>query len=125
MPITIHAYSEIQDDELRAQLKRLYDTSPEFGDGDDAVQQLETAMQQGSQIYTAEFNQKVIGAVWVSGTDDTRLVQYVVVHPSNRGRGVAERLIGGVCEAEEQQGAKHFKPGCGAIHRCLSHLGKI
>ena len=125
MPITVHAYSELNDESLRSQLSRLYETSPEFGDGDDAVQQLETAMQQGSLIYTAEFNQKIIGAVWVSGQDDTRLVHYVVVHPSNRGRGVAERLIEGVCDAEEQKGAKHFKPGCGAIHRCLSHLGKI
>lgn len=125
MPITVHAYSELNDESLRTQLSRLYETSPEFGDGDDAVQQLETAMQQGSLIYTAEFNQKIIGAVWVSGQDDTRLVHYVVVHPSNRGRGVAERLIEGVCEAEEQKGVKHFKPGCGAIHRCLAHLGKI
>ncbi|WP_026472301.1 GNAT family N-acetyltransferase [Alkanindiges illinoisensis] len=125
MPITVHAYSELNDENLRSQLSRLYETSPEFGDGDDAVQQLETAMQQGSLIYTAEFNQKIIGAVWVSGQDDTRLVHYVVVHPSNRGRGVAERLIEGVCDTEEQKGVKHFKPGCGAIHRCLSHLGKI
>lgn len=125
MPITVHSYTDLSKDDLRNQLSRLYETSPEFGDGDDAVQQLEDAIQHGSQIYTAEFNEKVIGAIWVSGDGTTRLLHYVVVHPSNRGRGVAERLIEGVCEAEEQKGVKQFKPGCGAIHRCLSHLGKI
>ncbi|XID74766.1 acetyl-CoA sensor PanZ family protein [Alkanindiges sp. WGS2144] len=125
MPITVHAHVDLQDENLRDQLKKLYDTSPEFGDGEDAVEQLQDAMQQGSLIYTAEFNQKVIGAVWVSGEGQSRLVHYVVVHPSNRGRGVAERLIEGVCQAEEQKGVSEFKPGCGAIHRCLSHLGKI
>ncbi len=128
MPITVHAYSELQDDNLRAQLIRLYETSPEFSDGESAVQQLSHAMQQGSLIYTAEFNQKLIGAVWVSQQgqqENTRLIHYIVVHPANRGRGVAERLIEGVCTAEEEKGVTEFKPGCGAIHRCLSHLDKL
>lgn len=125
MPITVHAYSELHDENLRAQLVKLYETSPEFADGEHAMLQLADAMQTGSLIYTAEFNQKVIGAVWVSGEGHSRLVHYVVVHPANRGRGVAERLIEGVCEMEEKNGVTEFKPGCGAIHRCLSHLDKL
>ena len=125
MPVTVHAYSELKDENLRSQLIRLYETSPEFSDGTEAVKQLEDAMQKGSLIYTAEFNDKVIGGVWVSGEGTSRLVHYVVVHPSNRGRGIAETLIGGVCAAEEKNGATEFKPGCGAIHRCLSSLGKL
>ncbi|MDT9156148.1 GNAT family N-acetyltransferase, partial [Escherichia coli] len=26
---------------------------------------------------------------------------------------------------EEAKGVKVFEPGCGAIHRCLEHIGKI
>ena len=125
MPITVHAYSELHDENLRAQLVKLYETSPEFADGEHAMLQLADAMQTGSLIYTAEFNQKVIGAVWVSGEGHSRLVHYVVVHPANRGRGIAETLISGVCNAEEKKGVTEFKPGCGAIHRCLSRLGKL
>ena len=41
MPITVHAYTSLENDEVRSQLERLYDTSPEFGDGQDAIEQLE------------------------------------------------------------------------------------
>lgn len=126
MPITVHAYANLDNESIRSQLARLYDTSPEFSDGEDAMVQLNEVMQKGiAQVYTAEFNNKVIGAIWVSGTASERLLHYIVVHPSNRGRGVAERLVEGVCDQEEKNGATVFKPGCGAIHRCLSHLGRI
>ena len=125
MPVTVHAYTDLSNDNIRSQLELLYETSPEFGDGQDAVEQLEAAMQHNTLVYTAEFNTKVIGAVWVKGQGQERLIQYIVVHPANRGRGIAERLIDGVCQAEEQKGANIFRPGCGAIHRCLSHLGRL
>lgn len=40
MPITVHAYSSLDNSEIRDQLERLYDTSPEFGDGHDAIEQI-------------------------------------------------------------------------------------
>ena len=40
MPITVHAYTSLENDEVRSQLERLYDTSPEFSDGADAMEQL-------------------------------------------------------------------------------------
>ncbi len=40
MPITVHAYTSLENDEVRSQLERLYDTSPEFSDGQDAIKQL-------------------------------------------------------------------------------------
>lgn len=46
MPITVHAYSSLDNSEIRDQLERLYDTSPEFGDGHDAIEQLEQDLQQ-------------------------------------------------------------------------------
>lgn len=125
MPITVHAYTSLEKEELRSQLERLYDTSPEFGDGHDAVEQLEQNLVQYTLLYTAEFNTKVIGAIWCSGKGENKTLEYIVVHPANRGRGVAERLVEEVCRMEEEKGVKVFEPGCGAIHRCLEHIGKI
>ncbi|MNR79199.1 PanD maturation factor [compost metagenome] len=125
MPITVHAYTSLEKEELRSQLERLYDTSPEFGDGHDAVEQLEQNLAQYTLLYIAEFNTKVIGAIWCSGQGENKTLEYIVVHPANRGRGVAERLVEEVCRMEEAKGVKVFEPGCGAIHRCLEHIGKI
>ena len=125
MPINVHAYTSLEKEELRSQLERLYDTSPEFGDGHDAVEQLEQNLAQYTLLYTAEFNTKVIGAIWCSGQGENKTLEYIVVHPANRGRGVAERLVEEVCRMEEAKGVKVFEPGCGAIHRCLEHIGKI
>ena len=41
MPITVNAYTSLENDEVRSQLERLYDTSPEFSDGADAMEQLD------------------------------------------------------------------------------------
>ena len=125
MPITVHAYSSLDNSEIRDQLERLYDTSPEFGDGQDAVEQLEQNLAQYTTVYTAEFNTKIIGAIWCTGQGESKILEYIVVHPANRGRGVAERLVSEVCRMEEEKGVKTFEPGCGAIHRCLAHIGKI
>ena len=125
MPITVHATTSIQKTEVREQLERLYDTSPEFSDGDDAIEQLEQNLSQYTLLYTAEFNTKIIGAIWVTGQGESRTLENIVVHPANRGRGVAERLVSEVCRMEEEKGVKTFEPGCGAIHRCLTSLEKI
>ncbi len=125
MPITVHAKTSIQNQDVREQLERLYDTSPEFGDGQDAIEQLEQNLAQYTILYTAEFNTKIIGAIWATGQGDSRTLENIVVHPANRGRGVAERLVGEVCRMEEDKGVKKFEPGCGAIHRCLMSLEKI
>ena len=125
MPITVHAYNSVDNPEICSQLERLYDTSPEFGDGQDAIEQLAQNLQQYTTVYTAEFNSKIIGAIWVTGQGESRLLENIVVHPANRGRGVAERLVEETCRLEGEKGVNQFEPGCGAIHRCLSHIGKI
>ena len=125
MPITVHAYTSLENDEVRNQLKRLYDTSPEFSDGADAIEQLEQNLAQYTLVYTAEFNTKLIGAIWSTGQGESKILEYIVVHPANRGRGIAERLVSEACRMEEDKGVKNFEPGCGAIHRCLAHLDKI
>ena len=125
MPITVHAKTSIQNQDVREQLERLYDTSPEFGDGQDAIEQLEQNLAQYTILYTAEFNTKIIGAIWATGQGDSRTLENIVVHPANRGRGVAERLVGEVCRIEEEKGVKRFEPGCGAIQKRIMSLEKI
>ena len=131
MPLTIHAYQTL-DDDLRDQLENLYNISPEFADGTQAVEMLEKALARSAQsyttnfhakFYTAEFNDKVIAAIWVTGCGAERLLQYIVVHYANRGRGVADHLVRVVTEQEQVLGVHSFQPGCGAIHRTLAHLG--
>lgn len=124
MPITVHAYTSLENHEVRSQLERLYDTSPEFSNGADAMEQLEQNLEQYTLFYTAEFNTKIIGVIWCTGQGESRLLENIVVHPANRGRGVAERLVEVVCQLEEAKGVKTFVPGCGAIHRCLANLEK-
>ena len=34
------------------------------------------------------------------------MLEYIVVHPANRGRGVAERLVEEACRIEEAKGVK-------------------
>lgn len=125
MPITVHAYTSIDEEDIRNQLERLYSSSPEFPNGATAIVQLQQALAQYTLLYTAEFNSRIIGAIWCIGTGDERKLQYIVVHPANRGRGVAERLISEVCRMEEEKNVQHFIPGCMAIRRNLVRLGKI
>ena len=125
MPITVHVLTSLENEEIRSQLERLYDISPEFSDGADAIEHLEQQLTQYTTVYLAEFNSKIIGAIWSTGQGETRTLEYVVVHPANRGRGVAERLVSEACRMEEEKGVRVFEPGCGAIHRCLVHLEKL
>src|SRR5690606_26396930 len=136
MPITVHAYTSLVNDEVSSQLERLYDTSPEFSDGTDdtstkfsdgasAMEQLEQNLTQYTSVYSAEFNTKIIGAIWCTGQGESRILENIVVHPANRGRGVAERLVSEAWRMKEEKGIKNFVPGCGAIHRCLANLEKI
>lgn len=125
MPINVHTKTSLDSEEVRDQIERLYDTSPEFADGKDAIEQLEQNLTQYTLLYVAEFNTKIIGAIWVTGQGESKTLENIVVHPANRGRGVAERLVAEVCRMEEEKGVKKFEPGCGAIHRCLAHLDKL
>ena len=67
----------------------------------------------------------MIAAIWCTGQGESKTLENIVVHPANRGRGIAERLVSEVCRMEEAKGVKVFEPGCGAIHRCLAKLEKI
>ena len=46
--------------------------------------------------------------------------QYIVLHPANRGRGLAPKFVKQVTDIERKKGNTKFVPGCGAIHRILA-----
>ncbi len=46
------------------------------------------------------------------------------MHPANRGRGVAERLVEEACRIEESNGVKTFEPDVG-LSIVVSHIGKL
>lgn len=122
MPVIVEALSELTAQDVRRQIEQLYDSSPEFADGKDALNQLDNALEWQSKLYVAIFNSKIIGAVWSSGTGSQRVLEYIVIHPANRERGIAERLISELCRMEGENGVTRFIAGCGAIQRCLDHL---
>lgn len=123
MPITVHPQTSLQNAEVRDQIERLYDASPEFSSGKAALDQLERQLSEYTVFYTAEFNTKIIGVIWSTGQQDQRKFEYIVIHPANRGRGVAERLVSEAHRLETLNGVKHFEPGCSAIQRCLAEVG--
>lgn len=124
MPVTVHALHNINDPAISTQIEKLYQHSHEFTSGQHALTELQNAMQQDTCYYVAMFNDKIIGSIWSTGTGTERLLRHVVVHPANRGRGIAERLISEVCRLDEQHGVTTFQPYCGAIRKTLIKLGK-
>lgn len=125
MPLTAVAHHSLTDDDLNARLAKLYDTSPEFADGEAAVNFFKSALSKGDVLYAGMFNDKPVCAVAARGQGEVRTIQFIVVHLANRGRGLASELIRQVCEDQLRVGAKRFEAGCGAIHRILTELGYL
>lgn len=124
MPVIVHSLNQIADENIKSQIIKIYQHTHEFTDGEQAYQALEQAVEQDTQFYVAIFNDKIIASIWSAGTGDSRLLKHIVVHPANRGRGIAERLISEVCRLEEEKGVQHFQPYCPAIRKTLIKLGK-
>lgn len=110
------------DPELKLRIEKLYDTSPEFATGSEAIELFEKSFSKGNSLYLGIFNGKPIAAIgcFDEGIDGKRLLQYIVVHPANRGRGIAAKFIKQVTDLERKKGITSFTPGCGAIHRILA-----
>ncbi len=111
-----------EDPELKLRVEKLYDTSPEFANGKDAIALFEKSFNKGGSLYLGMFNSKPIAAIgcFDEGIEDKRLLQYIVVHPANRGRGIAAKFIKQVTDLERKKGITGFTPGCTAIHRILT-----
>ena len=87
--------NRIDDPELKLRVEKLYDSSPEFATGRDAVAFFEKAFAKGDILYLGMFNEKPIAAMgcFNEGIESSRLLQYIVLHPANRGRGLAPKFV--------------------------------
>ena len=106
---------------LKLRIEKLYDTSPEFASGNAATAFFEKAFAKGDRLYLGMFNDKPIAAIgcFNEGIEGSCLLQYLVVHPANRGRGIAAKFVKQVTDIERKKGNTRFVPGCAAIHRIL------
>lgn len=118
MPVTVTAEKSLSP-ELMAGLSKLYASSPEFSGGEEAVAEAERVLGIGGVVYVGWFNGKAVSAIMAWGPDDSRTLRWIVVHPANRGRGIADRLVSEACRLEREQGRDHFIAGCTAIARLL------
>ena len=125
MPLTAVALTTLHDDPLTQRIESLYEVSPEFSSGHAAISYFKSALAKGDKLYVGMFNDKPVCAICVRGQGTTKTLQYIVVHLANRGRGLAHELIRQTCDIEESYGVTRFIPGCGAIHRSLSSLGRL
>lgn len=118
MPVTVTA-EQLLSPELEHGLVKLYDSSPEFGNGQEALAKGQDVLEAGGLWYVGWFNGKAVAAIMADGEPESRLLHNIVVHPANRGRGIALRLVAETCRLEREQGSTHFLPGCTAIARLL------
>lgn len=121
--IAINSFEEniIDDPNLKLWIEKLYDNSQEFTSGTEAVAFFEQTFKQGNQLYLGMFNGKPIASIgcFDDGETDKKRLQYVVVHPANRGRGISAKLIKQVTDLERKKGILTFIAGCSVIHRIL------
>lgn len=125
MPLEAQAFHTLQDPELNSRIEALYESSPEFASGSHALAFFKSALAKGETLYLGMFNDKPVCAVAARGQGAEKTVQFIVVHPANRGRGLAQELIKQTCELEKAKGVTSFIAGCGAIHRILLRLGYL
>lgn len=125
MPLIAVPHTKLNDNALNERIVQLYNMSPEFSDGQNALSFFKTALSKGDTLYLGMFNDNPIAAVCARGHGKTRLLQYIVVHPANRGRGIAYRVVKDVCKQEMADGVLSFEAGCGALHKILMELGYL
>lgn len=111
----------VNDPELKHHIEALYDTSPEFSAGTEAVTLFVHAFKRGNLLYLGMLKGKPIVAMgcFDDGQTDTKRLQYIVVHPDNRGRGISAKFIKQVTDLERKKGVKKFMAGDAVIHRIL------
>jgi GNAT superfamily N-acetyltransferase len=110
MPLTVESFQFALPDALRIQLVKVYKDTPEFASGESAMEVLEEALGvHGSVLYSGVFNGKHICSVLATGDGPHRQLRYLCVHPANRGRGIARRLMDEVRRLEADQGVVYLE----------------
>lgn len=118
MPVIVSAEQQLNT-ELSQHLAKLYDSSPEFSNGEAAIVKANQILANQGLLYVGWFNNRPVAAIMASGAANNRLLHNIVVHPANRGRGIADRLMAETCRLEREKGTSHFVAGCTAIARLL------
>lgn len=124
MPITVHTYASLEKEEIYSQIERLYVVSPEYENESQAISMLIQHLNKGAVLYVAMFNDKIIGSVLAMGASHERILDQLVVHPANRGRGIARRLIEEVDKIENEHGVQKIVSTCPVIEKLLQECAK-
>ena len=114
MPVIVSAEQQLSP-ELSQHLAKLYDSSPEFSNGEAAIAKANEVLANQGLVYIGWFNNRPVASIMASGAANNRLLHNIVVHPANRGRGIADRLMAETCRLEREKGVTHFVAGCTAI----------
>ena len=111
-----------RDNELAERLQALYDSDDAQPDGIEVLNIIEQGFKRGQCLYVGMFNDKPIAAgAWVDdGQTDAKRLQYLTVHPQNRGRAIDAKFIKLVYDAEVKKGVREFVPVDADIHRTMS-----
>ena len=111
-----------RDNELAERLQALYDSDDAQPDGIEVLNIVEQGFKRGQYLYVGMFNDKPIAAVacFDDGQTDAKRLQYLTVHPQNRGRAIDAKFIKLVYDAEVKKGVREFVPADADIHRIMS-----
>ncbi|WP_169392773.1 MULTISPECIES: hypothetical protein [Psychrobacter] len=113
--------------ELAERLKDLYDADDSHPDGDSVLNLIEASFARGGCLYVGMFNDKPIAAVgcFDDGQTNSKRLQYLTVHPQNRGRAIDAKFIKMVYDLEVKKGVRAFVPAETSIHQIMSDYGLL
>lgn len=113
--------------ELADRLRALYDADDSQPAGEEVLAIVEQGFKRGQCLYVGMFNDKPIAAVacFDDGQTDAKRLQYLTVHPQNRGRAIDAKFIKLVYDAEIKKGVRQFVPADDDIHRIMTEYGLL
>ena len=116
-----------RENELAERLQALYDDDNSQPDGKEVLAIIEQGFKRGQCLYVGMFNDKPIAAVgcFDDGQTDAKRLQYLTVHPQNRGRAIDAKFIKLVYDAEIKKGVRQFVPVDEDIHRIMTEYGLL
>ncbi|WP_019519104.1 GNAT family N-acetyltransferase [Faucicola boevrei] len=128
---------DISENELQQRLIALYQDYPtengshnaqnnkennaENGEAIFAILQKSVQKNPNNLLFLGLFNGKPIACIgcFDDGLTDNRRLQYLTVHPANRGRGIAKKFLKQVISQLKKQGIHQFSPSDTATHHIL------
>ncbi len=111
-----------RENELAERLEAMYDADDDQPTGSEVLKIIEQGFGRGQYLYVGMFNDKPIAAIgcFDDGQTDTKRLQYLTVHPQNKGRAIDAKFIKLVYDAEVKKGVRQFVPVDKDIHQIMS-----